>query len=125
MQSAAPAKRGRPALRWLSALEAAEALDWDPAALERLLASRAGAELFPGAVREPEGWTVPESALRRVTGAGLFLFSVPRLAELLDCDAGTLRRMIRAGKLRAVRLPGIGQRVPWSEYQRLTGRVAR
>lgn len=120
-----PAKRGRPALRWYGVEEAAELLEWDAGALRRLLTATGGSVL-PGAVQEDDGaWSVPESALRRITGAGLFLFSVPRLAELLDCDAGHLRRLIRAGQVQAVQIAGIGQRVPWSEYQRLTRRAAR
>jgi hypothetical protein len=108
-------------MRWLALSEAAEAMDWDADALHRLLTATSGACL-PGSIREAEGWQVPESAIRRITGAGLFLFSVPRLAELLDCDAGHLRRLIRAGKIKAVKIPDVGQRVPWAEYQRLLGK---
>jgi hypothetical protein len=111
-------------MRWLSLPEAAHALDWQPEALARLLTATRG-EMLPGAIQEPEGWTIPESALRRITGAGLFLFSFGRLAELIDCDAETLRRLARAGKLQTVTIPNVGQRVPWSEYQRLTGRTTK
>ena len=118
-------KIGRPAMRWLGLDEVAEALEWDAAALRRLLVATRG-EAMPGAVQEDDGtWTVPESALRRLTGAGLFLFSFSRLAQLLDCDATHLRRLAKAGKLRTVHIPNVGQRVPWSEYQRLTGRAAK
>jgi hypothetical protein len=112
-------------MRWLGLEEVAEALEWDAAALRRLLALTKG-QAMPGAVQEHDGtWTVPESALRRLTGAGLFLFSFPRLAELLDCDAPHLRRLAKAGKLKTVQIPNVGARVPWSEYQRLTGRAAK
>lgn len=112
-------------MQWFSVAQAAEKLDWDEAALARLLRATRGAVL-PGAAQEADGsWAVPESAVRRITGAGLFLFSIPRLAELLDCDAGHLRRMRREGKLQAVEIPGVGLRVPWSEYQRMTGRAER
>jgi hypothetical protein len=118
-------KRGRPAMRWLSVAEVAEAIEWDAAALRRLLKATGGAVL-PGAVLENDGaWMVPESAVRRITGAGLFLFSIPRLAELLDCDAEHLRWLARSGKLKVIRIPNVGQRVPWSEYQRLLGRAAQ
>lgn len=114
--------KGRPAMRWMTVEETAIALDWDEAALGRLLAATSGAVL-PGAVREDDGtWRVPESAVRRITGAGLFLFSIPTLAELLDCDAGHLRRLARDGKLKTVEVPHVGKRVPWVEYQRLVGR---
>jgi hypothetical protein len=112
-------------MRWLGLEEVAEALEWDAAALRRLLVATRG-EAMPGAVQEDDGtWTVPESALRRLTGAGLFLFSFSRLAELLDCDATHLRRLAKAGKLRTVQIPNVGARVPWSEYQRLTGRSTK
>ncbi len=112
-------------MRWLGLEEVAEALEWDAAALRRLLVATRG-EAMPGAVQEDDGtWSVPESALRRLTGAGLFLFSFPRLAELLDCDATHLRRLAKAGKLRTVQIPNVGARVPWSEYQRLTGRATK
>lgn len=112
-------------MRWLGLEEVAEALEWDAAALRRLLVATRG-EAMPGAVQEDDGtWTIPESALRRLTGAGLFLFSFPRLAELLDCDATHLRRLAKAGKLRTVQIPNVGARVPWSEYQRLTGRATK
>lgn len=112
-------------MRWLGLDEVAEALEWDAAALRRLLVATRG-EAMPGAVQEDDGtWTIPESALRRLTGAGLFLFSISRLSELLDCDPETLRRLVRAGKLKTVQIPNVGQRVPWSEYQRLTGRAAK
>ena len=118
-------KIGRPAMRWLGLDEVAEALEWDAAALRRLLVATRG-EAMPGALQEADGtWSVPESALRRLTGAGLFLFSFSRLAQLLDCDATHLRRLAKAGKLRTVHIPNVGQRVPWSEYQRLTGRAAK
>jgi len=113
-------------MQWFSAAEAADRLDWDALALHRLLTHTRGAVL-PGAVQEGDGtWTVPESALRRITGAGLFLFSVGTLAELLDCTAESIRRLIRSGKIRVVQIEGVGQRVPWSEYQRLIeqGRAA-
>lgn len=110
-------------MRWLSVHEVAEMLEWDPAALHRLLTATKGTVL-PGAIREEDhSWSVPESAVRRITGAGLFLFSIPRLAELLDCDAENLRRQMRAGRLRVIRVPNVGIRVPWSEYQRLLGRM--
>lgn len=112
-------------MRWLGLEEVAEALEWDEAALRRLLVATKG-EALPGAVQEDDGtWTVPESALRRLTGAGLFLFSIPRLSELLDCDPETLRRLARSGKLKTVQIPNVGARVPWSEYQRLTGRAGK
>jgi excisionase family DNA binding protein len=111
-------------MQWLSVAESAERLDWDESALRRLLVATGGSVL-PGSIQEGDGgWSVPESALRRITGAGLFLFSVTTLSELLDCHPETLREMIRGGRLRAVRIDGIGQRVPWSEYQRLLGRGA-
>lgn len=116
------AKRGRPVMRWLRLDEVADALEWDAEALRRLLVATRGG-VMPGALLEDSGtWTVPECALRRITGAGLFLFSIPRLAELLDCNAEHLRRLKRAGKLKVITIPDIGQRVPWSEYQRLLGR---
>lgn len=119
-----PIKRGRPALRWLSVEEVAEALEWDTDALHRLLTVTRG-DVMPGAIKDDSGaWSVPESALRKLTGAGLLLFSIPRLAELLDCNAETLRRMAKSGTLEVRHIPGIGQRVPWSEYQRLTRRAA-
>jgi hypothetical protein len=106
-------------MQWLTVEETAERLDWDAAALRRLLTHTRGAVL-PGAVREGDGtWQVPESALRRITGAGLFLFSLTTLAELLDCDYEHLRKLTKAGKLKAIKIPNIGVRVPWSEYQRL------
>jgi hypothetical protein len=109
-------------MQWLSVAETAESLDWDEAALRRLLVATGGAVL-PGAVQEDDGgWAVPESALRRITGAGLFLFSVGTLADLLDCTAESIRRLIRAGRIKTVTIEGVGQRVPWCEYQRLTGR---
>jgi hypothetical protein len=118
-------KLGRPAMRWMGLEEVAEALEWDAAALRRLLVATRG-EAMPGAVQEEDGtWSVPESALRRLTGAGLFLFSFSRLAELLDCDATHLRRLAKAGKLKTVQIPNVGARVPWSEYQRLTGRSTK
>lgn len=125
MSLASPStKRGRPALRWLSVDEVAEALEWDINALHRLLTATKG-DVMPGAIQDDSGaWSVPESALRRLTGAGLFLFSIPRLAELLDCNAETLRRMAKAGRLQVRNIEGVGLRVPWSEYQRLTRRVA-
>lgn len=111
-------------MRWLSLAEAAERLDWQPEALQRLLEHTSG-ELLPGAEQDEQGaWAVPESALRRITGAGLFLFSIPTLARVLDASAETLRQMARDGRLKTVKIDGIGQRVPWSEYQRLTGRAA-
>jgi hypothetical protein len=112
-------------MRWLGLDEVAEALEWDEAALRRLLVATKG-EAMPGAVQEADGaWSIPESALRRLTGAGLFLFSFSRLAELLDCDPETLRRLARSGKLKTVQIPNVGARVPWSEYQRLTGRSTK
>jgi hypothetical protein len=109
-------------MQWLTIEETAERLDWDAVALRRLLSHTRGAVL-PGAVQEGDGtWQVPESAVRRITGAGLFLFSVGTLAELLDCTAESIRRLIRAGKVKAVQIDGIGQRVPWSEYQRLVNK---
>jgi len=112
-------------MRWMGLDEVAEALEWDEAALRRLLAATKGA-VMPGAVQDGDGtWCVPEAALRRLTGAGLFLFSFSRLAELLDCDVTHLRRLSKAGKLKVVQIPNVGQRVPWSEYQRLTGRAGK
>lgn len=109
-------------MTWLTVSEAALRLDWDAVSLERLLDATRGSVL-PGAIQEGEsGWAVPEAALRRITGAGLFLFSIPTLAGLLDCDARHLRRLAKAGKLEVVKIPDVGQRVPWREYQRLTGR---
>jgi hypothetical protein len=106
-------------MQWLTVEETAERLDWDAAALRRLLTHTRGSVL-PGAVQEGDGsWQVPESALRRITGAGLFLFSLTTLAELLDCDYEHLRKLTKAGKLKAVKIPNIGVRVPWSEYQHL------
>jgi hypothetical protein len=79
--------------------------------------------VLPGAIQDDDGaWSVPESALRRITGAGLFLFSIPTLSSLLDCSEYHLRELIKAGKLKAIKIPDVGQRVPWSEYQRLIGR---
>jgi hypothetical protein len=110
-------------MRWLTLSETAEALDWDADALARLLSHTKGSVL-PGALQEDDGsWSVPESAVRRITGAGLRLFSVPTLADLIDGDAGNLRRLIRAKKLAVVVIKNVGQRVPWSEYQRLLGRA--
>jgi hypothetical protein len=106
-------------MQWLTSVETAERIDWDAAALHRLLTQTRGAVL-PGAVREDDGtWMVPESALRRITGAGLFLFSLTTLAELLDCDYEHLRKLTKAGKLKAIKIPNVGLRVPWAEYQRL------
>lgn len=110
-------------MAWLSVAEAADRLDWDAGELERLLRHSEG-RLLPGAECEGGVWSVPESALRRITGAGLMMFSIPTLAALLDADAETLRRMVRAGRLQVVRIEGVGQRVPWSEYQRLARRRA-
>jgi hypothetical protein len=109
-------------MRWLSVEEVAESLDWDARALGRLMRATRGSVL-PGAFQDDDGaWSVPESALRRITGAGLFLFSIPTLAGLLDCSEDHLRELVRTGKLNAVKIPDVGQRVPWAEYQRLTGR---
>jgi hypothetical protein len=117
-----PSRRGRPAVRWLSVDETADHLDWEPGALRRILSATRG-QILPGAMQDDDGtWSVPETALRRLTGAGLFLFSIRTLSELLDCEAETLRRLARAGKLRVVEVPGVGKRVPWAEYQRLIGR---
>jgi hypothetical protein len=115
-------KVGRPVATCYSLDDAAQRIDWDASALRKLLAHTDGA-ILPGATLEQGVWSIPEAALRRVTGSGLLLFSIPTLAQLMDCDAGHLRRMARTGKLQVIEVPGIGKRVPWSEYQRLTGRV--
>lgn len=62
-----PRKRGRPPLATLSLDEVAEVLCWPVSALERLL--RKCPELLPGAAESPNGWTVPERALRELLGA--------------------------------------------------------
>jgi hypothetical protein len=114
-------RRGRPTMRWMDVEEAAAALDWDAGALERVLRTTKG-RVLPGAIQDKDGaWNVPESAIRRITGAGLMLFSIPTLAELLDCQADTLREHVRSGKIAVVNVPGVGRRVRWAEYQRLIG----
>ena len=111
-------------MQHLSVAEAAVALDWDADALRRLL-THTGGLVLPGSSQKGDGtWSVPESALRRITGAGLLLFSIPTLANLLDADAGHLRRLARSGKLKVIKIQDIGQRVPWAEYQRLLAKEA-
>ena len=67
-----PPKRGRPARRWLSLAEVAEALAWTEDGLGRLLDAVPAA--LPDAVKGANGWEIPERALR----------------ELLEVKAGPL-----------------------------------
>jgi hypothetical protein len=67
-----PPKRGRPARRWLSLAEVADALAWTEDGLGRLLDAVPAA--LPDAVKGANGWEIPERALR----------------ELLEVKAGPL-----------------------------------
>lgn len=79
-------KRGRPtkASLWLSLDEVAEILRIDAGVIERLLDKVPGA--LPGAIREDDGWQVPERALRGLLGSPTG--SLPQMAtvkEVAEC----------------------------------------
>jgi hypothetical protein len=114
----APRKRGRPtsAARWLSLDQVADALRTEPETLARLLERAPG--VLPGAILEPEGWQVPERALRVVLGAPAG--PLPQFATVEDV-AHALRRSPKTvyGWLQLRRPDGS----PLLEHRRVLGSI--
>jgi len=90
-------KRGRPPLATLSLDAVADALGWEPAALERVL--NKCPDVLPGAVKGPDGWTVPERALRDLLGARAGplppMASVAEVAAFLGRSERQVYRLLR------------------------------
>ncbi len=88
----APAKRGRPARRWLSLAEVATALAWTDDGLERLLEAVPAA--LPDAVKGANGWEIPERALRELlnvkAGPLPSFATVAEVAQALRLDRSTI-----------------------------------
>lgn len=117
-------KRGRPtsAARWLQLDEVADILRTDAETLARLLDRAPG--VLPGAILEPEGWQVPERALRVLLGAPAG--PLPQFCTVEDV-AHALRRSPKTvyGWLRIMRpaaRPG-DKPVPLLESRRVLGSI--
>jgi hypothetical protein len=101
----APRKRGRPPLASLTLDEVADALAWPAVALERLLCKCP--ELLPGAVEGPDGWSVPERALRDLLGARTG--ALPPMASVADVAAFLGRSERQVYRLLHLRDPHTGR----------------
>lgn len=123
-RSPAP-KRGRPARRWMTIDEVAEALAWDAAALARALDRCPG--LLEGALKGESGWEVPERALRELlrakTGALPAMCSVAEAAAFIGrSDKWVYKLMSVRGPDGAALLPS---RVILGEYRLLVEDVLK
>ena len=116
-----PKRVGRPAMRRLTLLEAAE-LCADLADLNtgKLLAAIARAPLsfFSDAYQAGDTWRVPERAIYEWLGTADEVWSVARFARALDRPVRSVQRLVQAGAIRALR-PAGELRIPRSEFYRL------
>ena len=116
-----PKRVGRPAMRRLTLLEAAE-LCADLADLNtgKLLAAieRAPLSFFADAYKAGDAWRVPERSVYDWLGTADEVWSVARFARALDRPVQSVQRMVRAGVIKALR-PAGELRIPRSEFYRL------
>jgi hypothetical protein len=123
-------RRVRPAAgpRLFSPAEVAELVDVDEARILRALAG-AREELFPHALKDQRGWTIPAVDVRALVGGSLEpLLSLRRFADLTGLSYDAVWRATRRGpegqppRLRTVGPAWLGtRRIPAGEYWRFRG----
>jgi hypothetical protein len=116
-------KRGRPsnASKWLTLDAVADILRSDADVIARLLERAPGT--LPGAIRDEDGWMVPERDLRAILGVSQG--PLPQMATVDDV-ATAMRRSVKtvyAWLKVQMRCPRSGKMVPMLPHQRIVGSI--